>query len=172
MQTPPKVLTPLGIIFLFVALAETVLGVGITQTNSFIQGCLAIFACVFPTGVAAAFFYILYHRPENFYAPKDFGGDASYLQSMNAARASRIRRFSQAATTLQNKIEEEVRTITLRADLGDPLKRQELSAEEARRVTKEIRDLVFLTIDLSPMDSSLDTISLPVAAYGTLNDLT
>src|SRR5687767_631917 len=124
MQAPPKVLTPLGIIFLFVTLAEGVLGIGISRTDSWIQGMLAIFACVFPAAVATAFFYILYHRPENFYAPRDFIGDASYLESMKASRALRIQRFSAAAVELQSKLEEEVRSTALRPELGDPSKRE------------------------------------------------
>lgn len=171
MQTPPKLLTPLGIIFIFVALSEAVLGIGISQTNSWIQIILAAFACIFPTGVATAFFYILFHRPENFYAPKDFAGDASYLESMKEVRSIRLQRYSEAAISIQNTVEESVRSATMRPELSDPTKRNVVVAEEVERITKELKDS-FITIDCSNFVNDLDEITLPIAAYDTLNDLT
>ncbi len=171
MQSPPKILTPLGIIFLFVTLSEAILGVGISQTNSWIQVVLAVFACIFPSGVAAAFFYILYHRPENFYAPKDFAGDASYLESMKEARAIRIQRYSEAALNIQHTVEEGVRSATMRPELSDPTQRNVIVAEEVERISKELKG-TFVTIDLSKFEKNMGEITLPIAAYDTLNDLT
>ncbi|PUA26691.1 MAG: hypothetical protein B0W54_23425 [Cellvibrio sp. 79] len=171
MQTPPQLLTPLGIIFLFVALSEIVLGISISQTQSWLQIVLAVFSCVFPSGVAIAFFYILYHRPENFYAPKDFAGDASYLQNMKEARAIRLQRYSEATVNLQHTVEEGIKAATMRPELRDPTKRDLVVAEEIERVNKEIRES-FITIDCSFFEKDIGIITLPIAAYDTLNDLT
>lgn len=171
MQKPPKVLTPLGIIFLFVALAETVLGIAITQTTSWIQRLLAVFACLFPTGVASAFFYILYHRPENFYAPKDFSGDESYLETMREVRAIRLKRYSDATIGIQNLVEERVRSVAMRPELSDPGKREEVADDEAEKINKAIEESL-ITVDCKNFDVSIGIIALPIAAYDTVDDLT
>lgn len=75
-QTPreasPRVMNPLWIISLFLGLAQATVGVAATQAAGWVQGLLAIFAVVFPSAVAAAFFVILWKKPYILYAPRDY----------------------------------------------------------------------------------------------------
>src|SRR4051794_37702549 len=73
-RATPRVMNPLWIISLFLGLAEVVAGIVATQVTGWVQGLLALFVVLFPTGVAAAFFLVVWHRPLNLYAPKDFSG--------------------------------------------------------------------------------------------------
>ena len=86
---PPRVLTPLWIVALFVSLTETVVGVAVVHTSGQIQLILTIFATSFPVLVAAAFFWILYTRPFVFYPPTDFRGRTdvkSYVEVMRGRK--------------------------------------------------------------------------------------
>lgn len=71
-RSTPQVLNPLWIISLFLAVSETTVGVAATQSAGWVQGLLALSATLFPLLVSAAFFTILWKKPEVFYAPKDF----------------------------------------------------------------------------------------------------
>lgn len=87
---PPRVLTPLWIVALFVSLTETVVGVAVVHTSGQIQLILTIFATSFPVLVAAAFFWILYTRPFVFYPPTDFRGRTdvkSYVEVMRGGKS-------------------------------------------------------------------------------------
>jgi hypothetical protein len=87
---PPRVLTPLWIVALFVSLTETVVGVSVVHTSGQIQLILTIFATSFPVLVAAAFFWILYTRPFVFYPPADFRGRTdvkSYVEVMRGGKS-------------------------------------------------------------------------------------
>jgi hypothetical protein len=65
--------TPLGLMTLFVTLAETVLGAVATQTTGTVQMLLAIFVVTFPVFIAAGFFTILWNRPHHLYHPSEYG---------------------------------------------------------------------------------------------------
>src|SRR5437763_11920522 len=87
-----RVLNPLWIISLFLAIAEITIGAVATQVHSWVQGLFAIFATAFPTGVAAVFFTILWKKPYVLYAPRDFPRhlDAlDYVKAMLWARSAK-----------------------------------------------------------------------------------
>src|SRR5262249_51582212 len=69
-QTP---VTPLRIISLFLALSETVVGIGAMKTSGTVQWLLVIFAMLLPTMVAVAFFWLLRDRAFAFYHPAEYG---------------------------------------------------------------------------------------------------
>ena len=84
-------MTPLWVIAIFVSLTEVGLTVTVTQATGWVQGALTAFVILFPTAVAAAFFVIIWCRPENLYSPTEFGG-----ASVNDyVRAMRVRSDSQ-----------------------------------------------------------------------------
>ena len=68
----PGVMNPLWIISLFLGLSEVTVGVAATQVRGWMQGSLIVFAIVFPSAIAAAFFAILWRKAYVLYAPRDF----------------------------------------------------------------------------------------------------
>jgi hypothetical protein len=110
--------------------------------------------------------------PENFYAPKDFGNDRSYLESMRGARKARIERFTLATSDLIKRTEEQIENMALRNSGGDRVDKNE-AKREAKRVTKEITETTYLSIDLSAFrGASFNSVLLPTRAYPTFDELT
>lgn len=68
-----KRFTPLGIISLFLGLAETVLVIAVTKVDGNLQMVLTIFVILFPALVAISFFVVLWNRPWVFYSPSEYG---------------------------------------------------------------------------------------------------
>lgn len=66
-------ITPLWIVSSFVTLTEISMTYAVTKLTGLPQAFLVAFVILFPIGVAGAFFLILWNRPENFYAPSDYG---------------------------------------------------------------------------------------------------
>jgi hypothetical protein len=80
--SPTQRLSPLWIVSLFLSLTEVVLGFAVTRTDGWVQGLLAIFVVAFGLGVAAAFFYVLWHKPRHFY----YAGDCGRKEFISAIR--------------------------------------------------------------------------------------
>lgn len=109
--------TPLTVITLFVSLAEAAMAFAATQTTGNIQAAFTFFSIAFPCGVAAAFFYVLWHRNYVFYSPGEFGqqnvGDfvgamqRQQPQSQESTLVSVTARFSTQAPTTQVPADEE-----------------------------------------------------------------
>lgn len=81
-----KILTPLGIVAVFVTLTETVLGMALTQVTGGVQVALTVFVIVFALLVAGCFFGILWSRPYVFYSPAEYGDQdpALYAKAMRS----------------------------------------------------------------------------------------
>src|SRR5262245_53470986 len=81
-----RTMTPLGIIAIFVGLAQTVAGLAAIQTVGGVQIAFTSFALAFPVLIAAAFFAMLWMRPVNFYSPKEFGPEVDVARYAEAMR--------------------------------------------------------------------------------------
>jgi hypothetical protein len=95
----PRNLNPIWVISLFLTLSEVTIGAVATQLSGWIQGLLAIFAVTFPAGVAAAFFFVVWHRPYVLYAPRDYTKNASlpsFVEAMTIAQRNRNRAIEEA----------------------------------------------------------------------------
>lgn len=86
-----KMLTPLGIIALFISLSEAVAGIVATQTEGHIQLILTLFVVFFPIHISILFFCVLWHRPIVFYHPKEFEGQTT-VEAFSEAMERRFRR--------------------------------------------------------------------------------
>lgn len=73
--SPLQRLSPVWIVSLFLSVTEVVLGFAVINTAGWVQGLLAGFMVVFGLGVAAAFFYVLWHRPSHFNYAEDNGAN-------------------------------------------------------------------------------------------------
>ena len=69
----PARVSPLWIVSSFLCLTEVVAALAVTMTDGWVQGLLASFVVVFGSGVAAAYFYILWQRPDHLQLPADNG---------------------------------------------------------------------------------------------------
>lgn len=70
--SPPKNLTPLWLLALFLTFAEGALGVGVAHTTGTQQTVLLTFSMALPVLVLLLFFLILWHKPYVLYGPRDF----------------------------------------------------------------------------------------------------
>src|SRR5688500_3008350 len=73
--SPLQRLSPIWIVSLFLSVTEVVLGFAVINTAGWVQGLLASFMVVFGLGVAAAFLYVLWHRPKHFDYAADNGAN-------------------------------------------------------------------------------------------------
>jgi hypothetical protein len=171
---PPRVITPMWIIFLFFAFTEVVLGLAVFKTTGGIQVALTIFVMGFPLLVAAAFFYLLIYRPENIFSPGEFRSDAGYIESRTIAYGSRSLSTQE---DLNTKIEQE---ITQRLTSGQfakrisPLQGEELTEaleDTAVTLSKEIRETNFFTVCLDRIAPDLNDLTMPIAAFTTFHGL-
>jgi len=71
-RTAGKQLTPLWVISLFLSLTETILGFAASKAAGGVQIALIVFVLSFPVLVAAAFFAILWTKPDVFYPPSEY----------------------------------------------------------------------------------------------------
>jgi hypothetical protein len=95
-------LTPLWIISLFVSITETALGFAATKTEGGIQIALTAFVITFPILVAAAFFFILWHKPYAFYSPGEYG-QVDVEKFIGALSQTRFTRIVKHAADLKNE---------------------------------------------------------------------
>ena len=65
--------SPIGVVGGFTALSEIAMVIAAVQTEGGIQFLMTLFAVLFPIGIAGAFFYVLWHRPEVLYPPREYG---------------------------------------------------------------------------------------------------
>src|SRR5687768_7294271 len=73
--SPLQRLSPIWIESLFLSVTVVVLGFAVINTAGWVQGLLASFMVVFGLGVAAAFLYVLWHRPNHFDYAADNGAN-------------------------------------------------------------------------------------------------
>lgn len=81
-----RVTTPLVVIASFVTLTEAVVTLAITKADGTIQLILTLFAVLFPIGVGAAFFSILWNRPYVLYPPTEYGTGTDVEKYVGALR--------------------------------------------------------------------------------------
>src|SRR5437588_4659160 len=102
MSNNPKGAGPLWIISLFLTLTETVAGIAATQVSGGIQIAFTAFAVALPVLVAAAFFYILWNRPEVLYPPDEKTSVVQFIKAQKEARSQ----FSASEVQPSNMITE------------------------------------------------------------------
>jgi hypothetical protein len=117
---------------IFVSLAETVLGVLVTQITEFVQLLLATFAIAFPSGVALAFFLTLWYKADKLYPPWEYG-------STGMLEAFR-----------QNKVKPMVETEKLHNNLREAVSKEVPDPQKVAAVVSSIQSQ-FLTIDTRPL---------------------
>lgn len=162
---PPRVLSPLWVISLFLGMSEVAVTIAVTQADGWIQALLAIFAVVFPTLVAAVFFYILWYDNKILYAPRDFAEGTTvteYAQAMGRT----------ARRTVNIMVESALRSE--RERINEQLVK--LGATEAQR--DEVLPSVnhaprakFITVNFSTFAHKTSTMDFPIHETSTVTDL-
>ena len=131
------ILSPLGVVSLFLSFTEVVLGYAVTQTSGWIQGVLTAFVVLFPVGICVAFFRILWVKPFVFYTPTDFGPNvdvSQYVEAMSTAS-----RPKPVAETISARVEQALQPRELESAVDRLIT---TSAKEDH--TKPIREFVEL----------------------------
>jgi hypothetical protein len=170
---PPKVINPLWIIFLFFSFTEVALGFVVFKTTGGIQLALTCFVISFPLLVAAAFFALLWNRPGNLYAPKDFVNDESFLKSIADVRKGR-----EGLLNLDAKIEQRINAKLTSEQLVKSLSTLSVAQlKEALEVTaadisQDIREATFISVSLERVSPKLEGLILPVDAFSNFDELT
>jgi hypothetical protein len=170
---PSKIINPLWIISIFFSFTEVALGYVVFNTTGGIQIALTCFVIGFPILVAAAFFALLWFRPEHLYAPKDFGSDESFLRSIADAR--------KAGGGLLNLDSEIEKRISVNLTSGKLVKQlsslqgnqlREALKDAAVDITSEIREATSILISLKPITLEPGNLIFPVDAFATFDELT
>jgi hypothetical protein len=148
-----KVITPLSIISLFFSFTEIMVSYTVISTYGPIQIYLTFFIIFFPLFVATCFFTILWNKPSNFYAPKDFQDDSSYLRVLETQRIDPT--STQIEGDIKKKIDEYltseffIKTIKgLKADEKDDSIKEKMK-NAAKNISDNIIDSNFFTVVLS-----------------------
>jgi hypothetical protein len=157
MQLPPKgKLTPLWIIALFVSFAEAISVGALIATEGDVQLLLTYFVILFPTGVALAFFVILYFKPKNFYAP----GDYRDVKEMKA--------FGLGQSTLQSTL---VTKKELESLLVTSISKADTDKETEVRIMKSVQE-ESITVDPTPLlGPGYDIWQFPYKQFQTVQQL-
>jgi hypothetical protein len=167
----PKFFNPLSIIFTFFSFTEVMVGYGVSQTEGLIQLTLTLFVVTFPTLAAFAFFLLLWYRPRNLYAPKDFQTDEAYLknyESEGSPSLAQLEAAIQKAVTAKLTSTELVGKV---ATPGDEAKVKEILRSAASDISQTIHEQQFFTVTFKAFASDIEDLTLPVDGYGTVNDL-
>lgn len=154
------IMTPLKVIALFLSLTEVVLGAATTQTTGGIQVALTSFVIAFPTGVAAAFFAILWDRPWVLYHPADYGRPTDVEAFIMAQRRrpltddhlfvqiQRVVRDTLSSSSLATKLAQ----VSSPEDTGYAGKSiSRILNDAAQKVEEDILASSFVTIDSRPL---------------------
>ena len=147
--------TPLGIIALFVGLSETIAGFAAIKTEGLVQLIFAAFSVLFPIGIAAAFFFVLWKRAQVFYPPKEFGPNVDVRHYAEAMR-HQAQGQQELQTTIKNTIVEtftsqEARDVIAAISASNTVQTeaivQQASAALAEQAVGRLQDSV-ITIDI------------------------
>lgn len=110
-RDPPRVLSPLWVISLFLGLSEAAVTIAVTQAHGWIQSLLSIFAVAFPTVVAAAFFLILWYDNKILYAPGEFAAGTTVTEYAEAMTRHAPRGLRVVQDALLDKVSEELKAL-------------------------------------------------------------
>jgi len=163
-RTPPRSLTPLWVVSIFVSLTETVLGVGVIHTTGGVQIALTVFVMAFAPLVALGFFLILWFKPYVFYPPAEFAqvDVATYVAAMRSSSlVSGDKLYSQIEKTVKNVLSSKETQLTLLMEDKDrvmPANLNRLLQTVANEAVEEIRKTSFVTVDSRPLDEDKGTI--------------
>ncbi len=127
---------------------------------------------IFPVIVLGVFGWLVSRHYEKLYAPNDYNSDDAFLKALQAGTEGRP-----GLKELDNQIEQKVKSVLNSEDLLDKTEnKEELQKrlrEAAEKITSEIRNSSFITIDArSFTGSNEDVFEFPASAFRTLNELT
>lgn len=112
MQKSPynKVITPLGLITVFISFTEVIFGISIINTTGITRILSIIFSFFFSSGVAAIFFFILWHKPVNLFGPRDYSDEQIFLKVIGTKEAilnDKTRLLEKLSENIKENIEDE-----------------------------------------------------------------
>lgn len=127
------------------------IGVAAIQVTGWVQGLFAIFAVAFPILVLAAFFTVLWRRPETLYPPGEYTKETSVGDFAQAMHRVTVRQEETLESTVRDVAEQVARSE--RADNGTG--NQSKIVETAVREAKQRYRSQLLEVDLSSVDQEL-----------------
>jgi DNA-binding CsgD family transcriptional regulator len=145
-------------------MSEIAVTIAITQAGGWIQALLAIFAVVFPTLVAAVFFYILWHDNKVLYAPRDFAEGTTVTEYAEA--------MSRTARRSVNIVESALRGERNR--LAAQLTKLGVTEAERDEILASVGDAArrtVITVDISVFEPGATTIDIPVDENSAVAEL-
>ena len=128
---------------------------------------IAIFAVVYPLGVAVVFFLILWHRPYLFYAPSDYPPSLSVLSFVQAMRSSSL-----SNRELVSLLKVELSHRFSRPESGASYTQVSDAVEQAIDKTRsEMMAGKFVSVLLKRMDSRQGWADIPISEETCVSDL-
>ncbi|TDD77650.1 hypothetical protein E1293_25995 [Actinomadura darangshiensis] len=187
-KASPRVMNPLWIISLFLGLTEVTIGVVTTQATGWIQALLAVFAVLFPSGVAGVFFRILWKKPWVLYAPGDYEDEGifkdlqqhghEYAATVSTATDRSLENLEAAMRSAFEKVVDPALVVAAASGTGvssaeDPGDAGRSVVDEAVKMAREHFQQRVIEVDLSEIDAGLARFPLifPVTDSTTVGDL-
>lgn len=160
-QRGPHVSNPLSLFGLFLSLCQVTIGVAAVQTSGWVQGLFAVFAVVFPLVVLAAFFAVLWDRPQKLYPPGDYNEGTpvgTYTQEVNAVtNHRRVREEAEEEVLVRKTARYAAQQVASSGVIDTKLVNQDEIVDTAVRETTQHYRSQLLTVDLSSVDEHLET---------------
>lgn len=130
------------------------------------------FLVVFPVIVLGVFGWLVSKHHEKLYAPKDFNTDEAFLRGIQHRMEGRP-----ALHELDKQIELKVKEVLVSDELTNNVPNKAELKEKlmgaANKITKEIRNSSFITVDARRLTKSdKDVFELPAGAFSTLSEFT
>jgi hypothetical protein len=146
-----RLLTPLAVISLFVAMTEGAMSFAATQTTGSIQLLFTVFAMLLAICVVSLFFITLWYRPWVLYHPGEYGRQdvGRYVEAMNARGRDEVSVDQSIQRSLRTIFVEEIVPALERLPIDDHA-RQTLRAQlddAADQAVADIRNSSFLSFD-------------------------
>jgi hypothetical protein len=161
---PPKVLSPLWMISLFLGISEVSVTIATTQAIGWIQSMLAIFAVAFPVLVFSAFFLTLWKNNKVLYAPGEFTSDTpvrDYVEAMNRHNQRSVNVVESALQSALTRLADQLEVLGATVSQRD---------EIVESVSTAVHRAV-ITIDVSVFNSKARTVDVAVDDRTTVTDL-
>ncbi len=170
LPAPPKNPHPLWVISMFFIFTEVVLGIAVFNTEGGIQVALTWFVILFPIVNAGIFYWILVNKPQNFYPPEAYSNDESFLKAMNSEKADKLGLIAgKLETTIQDFLTSPHFVNTIAS--ADKDKLPDILNSEVQKISNEIKQAAFITVDISAFSDSSPLV-LPIDALSTIDNLT
>jgi hypothetical protein len=165
---------PIGIIALFLGLAEVTAGVAAIRASGWVQGMFAVFSVALPIAVGCVFFTFLWKKPFVLYAPADYPAHTPVGAFVDAVTSNYAREVQIVDSAVAAAAEQIVTAVVARAPAAEASIDKKSLIETAKATARdevESRTILIDTGGIHP-DAPEETLRFSVDARTQVGTLT